>query len=444
MSLRREPWEPPSCARSVAEARRSGLDRSRAAGRGSTWSAVRTVSSPTRPAIGAVDDVLHLHRLERHDRIAGLDGLPRTRRGPPATAPGIGAVTSMGRSPPAMARRRPARLGRRRAAAPAGTRRSVRRRSTWTSPSASDLRRRRGHRTVGRTAVELDRALLAVALAVEPSGGAFSRQPPAHGSAAVVSGASPSSARAAATQASSGTAVRSDQSSGGQIRSRVSVRAWPVEDDRLADQPAQEPQVRDEPEDDRLVERAGEPLEGLVAGPGRGRSILASIGSKRPPTSLPRSIPASTRIPSPGRPPQRLDPPGRRQEAGLGVLGVEPRPRPRAPADFDGLAWYIRAARPSAIRSWSATRSRPVTSSVTGCSTWRRVFISRKVNAPRSSSEELAGPGAHVARPRARGSARPSPSPARSSGPTAGDGVSSRTFWCRRWIEQSRSPRWTP
>ena len=71
------------------------------------------------------------------------------------------------------------------------------------------------------------------------------------------------------------------------------------------------------------------------------------------------------------------DPAGRGQEAGLGVLGVE--------ADLDRVA--RRAGRragsnpsgsPAAIRIWSATRSRPVTSSVTGCSTWSRVFISRK------------------------------------------------------------------
>ena len=37
-----------------------------------------------------------------------------------------------------------------------------------------------------------------------------------------------------------------------------------------------------------------------------------------------------------------------------------------------------RAARPSATRICACTRSRPVTSSVTGCSTCRRVFISRK------------------------------------------------------------------
>ena len=32
----------------------------------------------------------------------------------------------------------------------------------------------------------------------------------------------------------------------------------------------------------------------------------------------------------------------------------------------------------------------------------------------------------------------------RSAASTAGEGASSSTFWWRRWIEQSRSPRWTP
>ena len=37
---------------------------------------------------------------------------------------------------------------------------------------------------------------------------------------------------------------------------------------------------------------------------------------------------------------------------------------------------------PAATRSCSLTMSIPVTISVTGCSTWRRVFISRKKNSP--------------------------------------------------------------
>ena len=58
------------------------------------------------------------------------------------------------------------------------------------------------------------------------------------------------------------------------------------------------------------------------------------------------------------------------------------------------MAWPpMRASRacggsgsPSAIRSCSSTRSRPVTSSVTGCSTWSLVFISRKQKDPSRSS----------------------------------------------------------
>ena len=47
---------------------------------------------------------------------------------------------------------------------------------------------------------------------------------------------------------------------------------------------------------------------------------------------------------------------------------------------------------PAATRSWSATRSRPVTASVTGCSTWRRVFISRNTNVPSGATRNSAVP----------------------------------------------------
>ena len=66
---------------------------------------------------------------------------------------------------------------------------------------------------------------------------------------------------------------------------------------------------------------------------------------------------------------------------------------------------------PAAIRSWSATRSRPVTSSVTGCSTWSRVFISRKKTVAAVVEQELARPGARRSRRPARARA-----PRRSAG----------------------------
>ncbi len=51
--------------------------------------------------------------------------------------------------------------------------------------------------------------------------------------------------------------------------------------------------------------------------------ILASIGSKRPPISVPVVDPGVDPDPVAGRPAQRLDAPGLRQEPGLGILGVE-------------------------------------------------------------------------------------------------------------------------
>ena len=81
----------------------------------------------------------------------------------------------------------------------------------------------------------------------------------------------------------------------------------------------------------------------------------------------------------------------------------------------------------------------PVTSSVTGCSTCSRVFISRKTNRPRRRP-----PGTR--RSRRRGTPRLAASTAaasirsRSPAETPGDGVSSTIFWWRRCTEQSRSP----
>ena len=45
-------------------------------------------------------------------------------------------------------------------------------------------------------------------------------------------------------------------------------------------------------------------------------------------------------------------------------------------------AWLKLSFSPDATRICSRTRSMPDTISVTGCSTWSRVFISRKKNSP--------------------------------------------------------------
>ena len=92
----------------------------------------------------------------------------------------------------------------------------------------------------------------------------------------------------------------------------------------------------------------------------------------------------------------------RRAVAGGRVLGGQ--------ADLDGVAGLVglevvrrRAARRRRSRSCAATRSSPVTASVTGCSTCRRVFISRNQKLAVGVEQELDGAGADVvdgARPR--------------------------------------------
>ena len=71
------------------------------------------------------------------------------------------------------------------------------------------------------------------------------------------------------------------------------------------------------------------------------------------------------------------------EEAAAGrVLGVDP--------DLDGVpaplrqtsSWLMGSGSPEATLTCHSTRSIPVTISVTGCSTWSRVFISRKKNSP--------------------------------------------------------------
>ena len=66
-----------------------------------------------------------------------------------------------------------------------------------------------------------------------------------------------------------------------------------------------------------------------------------------------------------------------REEPAEGVLGVDPR-LDRVAGDDDVVLAGTAAARRPRRRAGACTRSRPVTASVTGCSTWRRVFISRK------------------------------------------------------------------
>ena len=84
---------------------------------------------------------------------------------------------------------------------------------------------------------------------------------------------------------------------------------------------------------------------------------------------------------------------------------------------------------PSAMRNCSRTRSIPLVSSETGCSTCSRVFTSRNETVPSCADQELDGAGAVVAGLHGR-----SPWPRCGSWPRCssvrnGAGASSTSFW---------------
>ena len=183
-----------------------------------------------------------------------------------------------------------------------------------------------------------------------------------------------------------------------------------------------------------LGERGGEPVERLARGRRRARSASRSSGRRRAPISSPSSTPASTRIAV--RQPQPLEPAGLRQERPR-ILGVQPH-LDRVPVRLAARARQRLARRRCGA---AARRGRgPVTSSVTGCSTWIRPFSSRKKKS-RPSSMNSAVPALAVADRRARTRPRASLiARAQLRGRARAEGDSSSTFWWRRWIEQSRSP----
>ena len=100
--------------------------------------------------------------------------------------------------------------------------------------------------------------------------------------------------------------------------------------------------------------------------------------------------------------PGRLDAARARCRPAAGSRGPGPRrrPGPRSRARRGETSpWSSGSRSPAAIRSCCSTRSRPVTSSVTGCSTCSRVFISMKKNSSRpvGVDDELDRAGAGVA-----------------------------------------------
>ena len=174
-------------------------------------------------------------------------------------------------------------------------------------------------------------------------------------------------------------------------------------------------------------------------------TTLATRESKAPSTREPSTRWVSTRTPGPlgqVRPVAtpcagRSAPSEPTRSAATRSSTADPRTaggsaRPRSPR-----------VRPVASASWVRTRSTPVTSSVTGCSTCRRGLTSMKNQRVGSSASRRNSTVASPRYPRPTSSrTAASCRAARTSSGRSGAGATSTTFWKRRWRVQSRSPRW--
>ncbi len=166
---------------------------------------------------------------------------------------------------------------------------------------------------------------------------------------------------------------------------------------------------------------------------------FAIIESNAGCTVSPTSMPPSHRTPGP---------PGMRRASTRPGLGRNPRPGSSAlmrnsNACPVGAGVSVKdGPSPNAIRNCSRTRSVPVTSSVTGCSTCSRVFTSRNEIVPSAARRNSTVPApryctsAQIARAASWNAAR-------CASVRPGAGASSMSFWLRRCMEQSRSPTTT-
>ncbi|CPU67575.1 Uncharacterised protein [Mycobacteroides abscessus] len=147
----------------------------------------------------------------------------------------------------------------------------------------------------------------------------------------------------------------------------------------------------------------------------------------------PSTTPESTRTPGPDGKRRRVMRPGagRKLAAGSSPLMRNSIEWPRTCVEV------YPSGSPAAMRSCSRTRSMPVTSSETGCSTCRRVLTSRKEMVPSAPTRN-----SHVPAPTYPASRRIASDALYSSASCAalrnGAGASSTSFWWRRWSEQSR------
>ena len=154
---------------------------------------------------------------------------------------------------------------------------------------------------------------------------------------------------------------------------------------------------------------------------------LASRLSYRGGTAEPAWMCVSTRMPGPAGKTALVTRPGLGLNPAAGSSALIRHsiawPSSRTPA------WDSLSRRPSATAICSATRSIPVTASVTGCSTWMRAFTSRNQNSDRPASTRnstVPRPWYFRCWPNATAAAR---IPTRSVSPSRGAGASSISFW---------------
>ena len=208
----------------------------------STCSPSRTSDLLHPPVPRRGHDMLHLHRLQRRDAVAGAARRRPPRTWTPMTSPGIGAWSSAApASPPAEARR----------AAPAARSGGGSRRKATLRPSTDDAGRVAvpgGERGSGASSAPPAASSIVRAVGAPPAS-ATSRtrraavEPPA--AAPRVACRAPASIRAAAAQAASrrARAAAAAATASGSVSSVV-VRAVPVDHRREPDEPAQEREVR--------------------------------------------------------------------------------------------------------------------------------------------------------------------------------------------------------
>ena len=223
--------------------------------------------------------------------------------------------------------------------------------------------------------------------------GAFNRQPPPHES----SSTAPASASAATCQAPSG--IEDVTAASPVVPSSVSVRARPSRTTGNLTSWRRNARFVTRPRTS-VSSRASARRTSASSRFEPWATILARRGSKAPPTTSPAAIPASTRIPpwpagpkAPAASGQRAattgPADGRNPATGSSALSRTSMAWPPVSRAASTSAWSSPSSTnvaPSTIRSWSATRSRPRMSSVTGCSTWSRAFISRKTQLPSSAT----------------------------------------------------------